>query len=257
MKATNMLLAFLALRLGLVAVTVEADVEGRAMGSGPGEQFSGSFSKLFGENKFFTAEFGVETHKANGETQIMTWKFSYAEGKSRMERDIAQEKGPKVDAEFVDGMKEAGLAKSVQIIRPDTNYTIYPDVRAYMEEPGEKPLDDNSVKMVVTELGPETSDGQACVKSKVILAEENGRASVCTVWRDKGLKDFPIRIEVSKGAAKGIFTYKNVVLAKPDPKLFEPPPGFKRFPNLKTLVRDLFEAEKRKHPELFEEEKKK
>ena len=53
------------------------------------------------------------------------------------------------------------------------------------------------------------------------------------------MKKFPVRIETSKDQHTVRMSFKNVKLARPDAKLFEPPANFKKYDNVQAMMQEL------------------
>lgn len=81
-------------------------------------------------------------------------------------------------------------------------------------------------------VATETVDGHPADKYKVTT--QNGHAAlVHYVWRAKDLKGFPVR--ASDEAGTSVTSFKNIALAKPDAKLFQPPAGCKSMRSMQEL----------------------
>ena len=81
-------------------------------------------------------------------------------------------------------------------------------------------------------VGTETIDGHPSEKYKVTTAGGTS-ALVHYVWRAKDLQGFPVKASDAAGTSETHF--KNIVLAKPDAKLFQPPADCKSMPSMKEL----------------------
>ena len=81
-------------------------------------------------------------------------------------------------------------------------------------------------------VGTETIDGHPADKYKVMTRSADA-AIVHYVWRAKDLKGFPVRVSDETGTS--VTSFKNIALAKPDAKLFQPPAGCKQMPSLQEL----------------------
>jgi hypothetical protein len=155
---------------------------------------------------------------------------------------MSEAKGGPMGAEGGAQMKAMGMGRTLIISRPDkqATYMIYPDIQAYLETPveqdGENGSKNNEFKLQVTELGKETIDGQPTTKNRVIVTDDKGQSFEATVWNAKDLKNFPLKIQHSQQEVQGTISYKNVKLSKPEPSLFDPPKGFKKYPSMQELM---------------------
>jgi hypothetical protein len=217
----------------LFATLVAAQAQLPGGGLGPGTpQFSAAFSKLFGEHKAFSADMDMEmTEQGSKDGLSMPAKISYLDGKSRMEIDLTRAKGPQLPQGEMTMLSQEGKPNS---------YLVYPSLKAYaaIPTPNNKEADDSKIKLDSTELGKDSVDGQACIKNKVVITEADGTKSEATVWNATELKKFPVRIETAKDGTKVRMTFKNVKLAKPDAKLFEPPTDYKKHDNVQGMMQE-------------------
>lgn len=71
-------------------------------------------------------------------------------------------------------------------------------------------------------VGSETIDGHPCRKYRR-TTNLRGKSHSYYLWRATDLGGFPVRSTDESGTYETLF--RNVVLGKPDPKLFELPPG--------------------------------
>src|SRR3954469_23311263 len=67
--------------------------------------FSGSLSRVFADQKFFSADLTVQISKEFGATLSVPGKMSYSEGNSRVESDLTRAKGLEYSPEMLDQMK--------------------------------------------------------------------------------------------------------------------------------------------------------
>jgi len=178
---------------------------------------------FFGGNINFTATQVSYMHnptatKKAAEEPTNTTEIAFSEGKRR---------------EAV--MASPGSAVFVTITRPDRNlgYSVWLGglnifVEQVLRSPqmAETPIP-NPIKEK-SDIGEETINGHPCVKCKVII-QEGGGTTEWTTWEATDLNRFPIRAEYPAGGKTIKFEYTNVKLEKPDPSLFEPPKGCKKF----------------------------
>jgi hypothetical protein len=212
------------------------------LGAPKGPQFSGSLTKLFGDNTAFSAALEMQTKDGSAEISV-PGKLSFDKGKSRFEMDITQIKGGKIPADAAEQMKAMGMDNLVAISRPDkkVNYLIYSGLSAYVEsESKDAESTDAAVKYKVetTEVGKETFEGHPCVKNKIIVTDDKGKTHESLVWNATDLKQFPIKIQTTEDGTKIMLLFKEIKLVKPDDAIFAPPPAFKKYDNMMALMQE-------------------
>jgi hypothetical protein len=212
------------------------------LGAPKGPQFSGSLTKLFGDNTAFSAALEMQTK--DGSTEIaVPGKLSFDKGKSRFEMDITQIKGGKIPAGAAEQMKAMGMDNLVAISRPDkkVNYLVYSGLSAYIESESKDAESTDAAgkyKVETTEVGKETFDGHPCVKNKIIVTDDKGKTHESLVWNATDLKQFPVKIETSEDGTKITMLFKDIKLAKPDDSVFAPPTAFKKYDNMMALMQE-------------------
>jgi len=212
---------------------------GRGMGGSPG--LNAVMTKLFGENKEFSADIEIDGMGAQGQSMDIPGKIYFDSGKTRFEVNLSDAKGSQMNPAMMQQMKTMGMDKTEVITRPDAKltYLIYPGLNAYVENPlrdpnADKP--DSAFKIDTTELGKETVDGHACVKNKVVVTDDQGQKHEMTVWNATDLKKFPVKIESDENGRNTTMTFSNIKMAKPDAALFEPPTDYKKYANQRELM---------------------
>jgi len=88
----------------------------------------------------------------------------------------------------------------------------------------------------VTELGKESVAGHACVKNKVIVTDNAGKATEFTVWNASDLKKFPVQIVSVQNDNTMTMIFKDVQLSPPDASQFDPPPGYRKYDSVQALM---------------------
>lgn len=212
------------------------------LGAPKGPQFSGSLTKLFGDNTAFSAVLEMQTTD-NGAAVVVPGKLSFDKGKSRFEMDMTQIKGGNIPAGAAEQMKAMGMDTLVAISRPDkkVNYLIYSGLSAYLESESKDAESTDAAgkyKVETTEVGKETIDGHACVKNKIVVTDEKGKTHESLVWNATDLKNFPVKIETAEDGTKITMLFKDIKLAKPDDAIFAPPAGFKKYASMMTLMQE-------------------
>jgi hypothetical protein len=242
MQETNMKKIFRTLFVTLLGCGVFAAHAQPGLGAPKGPQFSGSLTKLFGDNTTFSA--GLEMQTKDGSAEIVVpGKLSFDKGKSRFEMDMTQIKGGKIPAGAAEQMKAMGMDSLVAITRPDKklNYFIYPGLTAYIESEAKDAESTDATgkyKVETTEVGKETLDGHACVKNKIVVTDDKGKTHESLVWNATDLKQFPIKIETTEDGTKITMLFKDIKLAKPDDAIFTPPSTFKKYDNMMGLMQE-------------------
>jgi hypothetical protein len=228
------------LGLGLISVNAQP---GGGMGGPGGPNFGGSMSKLFGENKTFSASMEIQAKDGQAGDTTIPGKLSFDDGKSRFEMDMTKMKNSNMPAEAVAQMKAMGMDSLIMISRPDkkSSYLIYPGLKAYAEIPL-KDADSTETlskyKVETTELGKETVDGHPCVKNKVVVTDDKDKQHESTVWNATDQKNFPVKIETTERGSKVTMLFKDVKLTKPEAKLFDAPTDLKRYDSMMALMQE-------------------
>jgi Domain of unknown function (DUF4412) len=204
-----------------------------------GPRLNAVINKLFGDNTAFSAD--VEFHMSGEHDMTMPGKMAFDSGKSRFEMNLSEAKGTHMQPSVAEHMKAMGMDQTVVISRPDIklSYVVYPGLNAYAETASQDPdaeKPDSAFKIETTELGKETLDGHPCVKNKVVITDDQGKAHESTVWNASDLKKFPIKIETTEDGRITTMLFKNVKTSKPDAALFEPPKSFKKYENPQTMM---------------------
>lgn len=213
-----------------------------APGGAPGgPSLAGPISKLFGENKSFSATIENQVTDKNGKTMDLPGKISYDAGKSRFELNLTDIKGGNMPPNAAAQMKSMGLDEMITIALPDKKivYLVYPGLQSYVEMPmpnAETASTNSDYKMDATEIGKETIDGHPCIKNKVVVTDKEGTKHESTVWNATDLKQFPVKIQTADSGDEVIMLFKNVSLAKPAASGFEAPTSYTKYDNVQTLM---------------------
>ncbi len=205
----------------------------------PGEQLG----KIFGKNTAFSAT-AQTTIKTAGGKEMQAMEFSYAmlDGKVRTEMDLMKMHSANMPPDAMGQMKQMGMDRTVHIFLPDKKmaYMVYPSLKAYCEMntaqmTGQK--EGKEPKIEETELGKETIDGHPCVKSKIVVTDEDGKKFESLVWKATDLKRFPIQTQMTTEDGSVITTiFKDISQSKPAASLFEPPSDFKRYASMQEMM---------------------
>ena len=232
-------------RVALAAVVV--GVAPMAMGQGtmgrgpadPGEQLA----RLFGKNTAFSADATVILKDPSGkEMPAMDFSYAMLDGKVRTDMDMAKVHGGGMSAQAYMQMRSMGMDHISHIFLPEKKvaYMIYPGMKAYCQMDTSKvsgQKDGKEPKIEKTELGKETVDGHPCVKSKVVITQDDGKKLESLQWQATDLKDFPVKSEMTTDDGMVSTTLcKNISQSKPSASLFEPPSDFKRYNSMQELM---------------------
>lgn len=192
-----------------------------------------TLTELFGSNTGFTAQAEARVVDAHQKEELrMPMAFARLDRKIRIEIDVAKIKSRTLSADQVKQMQEMGLSHIISIIRPDKklsyvlypasqNYTIVPLPKAEMEILGKR------LKLEKTALGKATVDGHSCVKNHFSVTSDRRVVLEGTTWNATDLKDFPVRIQTTDQGKISTLNFKRIEFSRPDPKLFEPPAGYR------------------------------
>jgi len=211
-------------------------------GLGGGNGMNTAMLTLFGGNTAFTAhaEFRV-LDKNQKETDLMPANYSFLDGKTRVDVDLAQVKSADVPAQFLSVMKQYNMDQTVIISRPDKKltYSIFPRAKSYAEiamSKDEAAAAEKNYKLDKTPQGKETVDGHACLKNKVTLTADKGEPIEAVVWNAPDLKDFPVQIQMNDQGVTVLITFKDVKLARPDARQFEAPAGLTKYASAEAIL---------------------
>lgn len=193
--------------------------------------------KLFGSNVSYSATMELKTGKA----KPVTTKVFVDEGKICHEIDMAATLAKQLPPELAAQMKNSGMGKQTHLWLPEQNsfYQIQSSVRGYIEMPmpKAKALTASDYSIETTELGRETIEGHPCIKNKTVVADPEDRKKEFIVWNATDLNDFPVKIQTATSLGESqTTTYRNIKLAKPDPKLFALPAGYKKYSDVGAMT---------------------
>jgi outer membrane lipoprotein-sorting protein len=206
----------------------------------PGGNAGNGMEKLFGDNQTFSATMKTEVSGDKG-SLTTTAKMFFNHGNSRTEMNISDVKSDSLPAGTVAQMQAMGMDKTILISSADkkNNFLVYPDLQSYtmVPTPNSAAATNEDYKIQTTKLGDETVDGHPCIKNKtdVIVA---GKTNEFTVWNASDLKNFPIKIVMTKNDTDVTISFQNVSFEKPEEALFVPPPNFTRYDNFQALMRE-------------------
>lgn len=232
------------LRLLLITCSLLGAVGAALAQTGPGDMpgMDLSFMKLFGDNPAFSTRSEMSIVDESGkETMSMVANIAMLDGKMRTEVDMTKMKGPSIPPQDIAQMKAMGMERVVSIARPDQKlvYVIYPGLKSYASTPiPEATLQSLKAKSRIekVELGKETVERHPCVKNKVTLTDDKGKTSIFTLWNATDLKDFPIKFQTVDGGNTISSLYKDLKLARPDEKQFDPPSSYKAYATLPEMM---------------------
>ncbi len=201
----------------------------------------GHMAKLFGGISAYSATMETQSKDSSGNAMTMPSKIFCLDGKTRVETDMGKMKSGNMPPNAAEQMKAMGMDTMVMLSRPDKkiSYLIYPGLQAYAENPmqdRETAAATADYKVESTELGKDTVDGHPCVKTKVIVTDDQGTKHESVVWNATDLKKFPVKIETVQQGQTMTILFKDVNLAKPDAGLFDPPAGYKRYDNMQQMM---------------------
>jgi hypothetical protein len=231
--------------LGLFLIGAGSSTQAQMFGGrrpkDPGEHLA----KIFGKNVAFTANAEVTIKNPAGEQmQAMEMTYAVSDGKVRTESDMAKMHGPSSSAGAMQQIKQMGMDRTVHIYIPATKtaYLVYPGLKAYCEVNTaqvavEKGKEIKPPKIEETELGKETIDGHPCVKTKIVMTDDDGRQLEMLVWKATDLKNYPIQTQMTTDNKTVVTTtFKDINQTKPAASLFEPPADYKRYANMQELM---------------------
>ena len=208
-----------------------------------------ALTKLFGETTAFSARATVQVYDKNQKEKLITpIAFAFLDGKMRIEVDASQIRSGGAPPAGMAQLKELKLDIATSIIRPDkkARYFIFPRHQAFVNQdmtPEEVAPFQTKPKVTKQELGKETVDGHPCIKSRVVIASDGGKNEEATVWYATDLKNFPIQIMTREKEDTVVVRFREVQLAKPDIRTFDPPAGYKQFLDMQIFLASLLPQE--------------
>lgn len=235
-----MLFAF----LPLACPTVHAQIGGRSFPGASGPGLGGVMSRFFGDHTAFTAALNMGTKTEKSGVMLMPGKISYLDGQSRFEMDLSKIEGGPMPPGAGEQIKAMGMHEMVMISRPDKKltYIVYPGLQSYAENPLREEVSTEAAKnfkVETTKLGEETMAGQACVKNRMVVTDDQGKTHEATTWNATALKGFPVVIETTQAGSTVTLLFSNVKLDKPAATVFEPPQDFKKYADMQTMMREV------------------
>jgi hypothetical protein len=197
--------------------------------------------KLFEKNNSFSAKAEVKVLDSTQKEIVNTpMNFSMLDGNVRVEIDMSQMKNTAMPDGAADQLKAMGMGHVTSIMRQDKKlvYVIYPDAKTLVNVPMPKEEIEaaaKSAKVEKSELGKETLDGHPCVKTKIVITDDSGKAEEAITWNASDMKDFPIQVQTGKQNTS-IIHFKQIQLGKPDAKQFEPPAGYTEYKDPQEMM---------------------
>jgi hypothetical protein len=201
-----------------------------------------TLAKLLGDHKEFTAKLDVRVYDRDQKEKVSApMEISRLGDKMRMEIEMEKLTDSSLPGGNGSVLAQLGMDRIILLMRPDkgSRSIVIPGIQAILKNEltaAEKADFEKKPKFETTTLGKETLEGQACVKSKVVVTNDNGKVTEYTVWRASDLKDFPVQVMTKEKSDTVILRYKDVKFAKPDAKLFEAPADCKEYADPKEMM---------------------
>lgn len=218
--------ALLAVLLSVSAVLAQA------ASTGTPTPVNTAFVKLFGTVGAFTAKVDTQViDPYQRETVRLIMDFAAADGKVRIEINLAQMQSKELPPDKITALKQAGMDRIISLFRPDkkVTYIVYPGIQSYFSMPvGQEDADAfaKGLKLEKTPLGKETLDGHACVKNKVVVKDAKGPVLQAVAWNAADQKDFPLQIEMKQKENTVRMHFTQLQFTKPDARQFEVPAAY-------------------------------
>ena len=177
--------------------------------------------------------------------------FELLDNKIRIQLDSTTVKSSEMSAAAISSLRQMGMAQMISIIRPDTRqiYVIYPDQKSLLKIPlpeEEAAAATKTPNITKTPIGKENIESHPCVKHKVVIKGDKGKAVEATTWNATDMKGFPVQIRSVERGNISIVRFKHVHFVRPDVKKFEPPAGYTIYTNPMTLMQDAMKENGRK-----------
>lgn len=228
--------------LGLAVLALTAPAAAGWFGPDKTDTSDLQLARILGADRSFTATADLSVLDRKGK-EIHAGEVGYAvlEGKLRTEIDLTKMKAEGKRAEGAAQMANFGMDRIISIVRPDKNlsWIVYPGLRGYCTMPlaaDSAGPTNQPPRITRTELGQETIDGHPCVKWKVTIAEASGKQHEVLVWEATDLDQFPVQTRVEAGDSTMVTKFRDIRMAKPNPNLFEVPPGCKQYQSIQEMM---------------------
>jgi hypothetical protein len=241
MKTTSLLSSLALACAALFPATALAG--GGMMQNSP--KLDAAMRKLFGQTQAFSAKIQMSGKSSDGKTFSMAGALYLSDVKSRFEMDFTKMQGSDMPPQALAQMKAMGMDRFEAISRPDLKlvYLVYPNmqscVKMPMTQPSDAKISTDDLKIVITKIGVETVNGHPCVKNQVVVTDEQGKAHASTMWNATDLKNFPVRIAYSENGGEFTMNFVQIMLAKPDASLFEPPADCAVYDNMQVMMQQV------------------
>jgi hypothetical protein len=212
-------------------MTASAATAQTEMGGGP-PGWNAAMTRLFGDVKAFSARADMRALDKSGKESVsMTMGFALLDEKVRLDIDMSQMKNAQMPPGAIEQLKQMRMDRMVVIVFPPKKsmYIIYPGLQAYVEMPvpAEEALGDKNVKIDKTWLSNETIEGHPCAKNKVFLTDDKGQKAEAIVWNAADLSEKEMTV---------VMRYKDIKLAKPEPRQFDAPAGYSKHTDMMQLM---------------------
>lgn len=204
-------------------------------------------TKLFGANTNFSAKAELRVLGKNQKEKIFTpLEVSVLERKLRVQIETANVRNVALPPDAADGMKQLGLDRVINLVRPDrrVNYIVFPTLKSFIKTPfttNDTVAFNGPARMQRTPTGKETIDGRQCLKQKVLLTDAQGGRSEFTVWEAASLQNFPVQIATRDRDDTVLLRFRQVKLARPESKDFEPPANFSEHKDVHAFMTSVLE----------------
>ena len=99
--------------------------------------------------------------------------------------------------------------------------------------------DEQAANLDQTAVAREMIDGHPCVKYRLKVATSKTSTESAFVWRATDLDDFPLRLLIRFGTESHVLQFKDPSFAKLADGHLTPPPKFKRYADLDTLLQSV------------------
>ena len=200
-----------------------------------------SFLRLFGKQNF-SAKTQLDMYDEAGKIlmTVENMNMTFLDGNFRADVDMGNIKGPGLSEEEINGLKQAGMDKASTIMRQDLKrlYLVYPGLKAYADIvlPAETVITSHDPKVTKAAQGPETINGHPTIKNKVIFTDQRGQQEEMTVWEASDLNNIPVQVKMMEKGRAVVIQFKEIQMNKTEKAQFDPPEGFARYTDIKTMM---------------------
>lgn len=195
--------------------------------------------KLWGDRPFTAKVIVWEVDKKGRETELMKSDYAHSKRRLRIETRMGETGAGQKRKKAADEMSGMGMDHIILLVLPKEkgSYMIYPGLASYclLEAPEAAGVAAGEPTITRQELGKETVDGRACIKSLVTVQEGQSKVTM-TVWEALDLDRFPIQTEMVEDGKTIRTRFQDLQFKAPPDSLFALPQGYTRYNSVQEMM---------------------